>query len=595
MLKSLKWRLSVTFLIIVLPFLLIINFFLLSQYKEQKLQYERDSLLQEGMIITELIEEKGFGDNYGEYYQSISQRVSAQTNHQITIINQQGQILGASEIPPGVITIHQSHPEVFDALQGKTGQVIRYNEVEGRKILYLAVPVSNEDFQGVLRLAKSLEQMEKTNQNATRLVLLFSLLSGIIVFSAAFLVSRHLSTSLRAMNEAVEDISQGNFKRRVQHSSDDELGMLATSLNDMSQHLEQTIKEISEVKNRLEVVLNNTVNGVLMINPEGRIMYINPVAYALLGLEKDVADRPHVEVINNYELVASIDMVNTNMKIIQKEIVLHTLGEKVVAVNIIPVSNLDYDTRGVLVIINDITRIKKLEQIRKDFVANVSHELKTPVASISGFAETLLAESKNYPENIKEFINIIYEETQRLSRLINRLLELSRIESEKARFAFEVINLDECIRGAVKLVEKRAEYKDIKVNYQPPGEALFIKGDGDLIMQVIINLLDNAVKYSPEGDSVDIEVENVGKYYKVHVIDKGQGIPSKEIPRIFERFYRVDKARSRKTGGTGLGLAIVKHIVENHEGQVGVLSAPGTGSDFYFMLPQADQPDQKNE
>jgi two-component system phosphate regulon sensor histidine kinase PhoR len=240
-------------------------------------------------------------------------------------------------------------------------------------------------------------------------------------------------------------------------------------------------------------------------------------------------------------------------------------------------------------VLNDISELKRLERVRRDFVANVSHELKTPVASISGFAETLMNESD--PRNVKEFSQTIYDEAIRLSKLIDRLLELSRLESGKSGLNITNVNIVRLIEDTIELI--KLDNRAARINFIKPAGQVLVECDKDLIVQILLNLLDNALAYSPEGETVTISLMDEGDRVRIQVIDKGEGIPENEADRVFERFYRVDKARSRKTGGTGLGLSIVKHLVENHNGITGVESSPGKGSNFFFVLPKKQNKKKK--
>lgn len=299
-----------------------------------------------------------------------------------------------------------------------------------------------------------------------------------------------------------------------------------------------------------------------------------------MALGNEILGKKYVEIITTYELLAMIDEVKQNGNSIKRTIVLHTLGGKIIEANALPIYDSSIFVRDILVILNDITEIKHLEQVRKDFVANVSHELKTPVASISGFAETLLAEGGKDPVTTQEFIRIIYKETQRLARLINDLLELSKLEADAFKLHLQQVDLNQLAQDAVARMANTASFRSIEIDYFHPGAAVQLNSDPGLIDLVLINLLDNAVNYSKDGGRVEVGVEDLGDKVKVWIKDNGIGIPMRDIPRIFERFYRVDKARTRKTGGTGLGLSIVKHIVENLNGQVAVESTEGRGTAF---------------
>jgi two-component system phosphate regulon sensor histidine kinase PhoR len=376
----------------------------------------------------------------------------------------------------------------------------------------------------------------------------------------------------------------GNYSRRISVHSDDELGVLAHAFNNMGQHIEQNLHQISEVKNRLEAILSNTVNGIMLIGHDGRLIYANPAAVALLGLGEDFIGRNYTESIAAYELLCMIDEAKVSLQSIKRSIVLHTRGGNIAEANVVPIINNGVSSQDILLVLNDITEMKRLEQVRKDFVANVSHELKTPVSAISGFAETLLDEGISDQFNAVEFTRIIYDEAQRLTHLINSLLTLSKLESEPVSLNMQIIDLNSLMATTAARMNNLAGLKNITINYYDRGEAANLKSDPELIEQIMINLLDNAIKYSSEGNIIELILEESADRVIIKVKDHGTGIPAAELPRIFERFYRVDKARSRKTGGSGLGLAIVKHLVENLHGQIAVESTIGTGTVFSVTL-----------
>jgi two-component system phosphate regulon sensor histidine kinase PhoR len=322
-----------------------------------------------------------------------------------------------------------------------------------------------------------------------------------------------------------------------------------------------------------------------MIDTRGIITYINPAALNLLNIHEAVTGRSETEVIGNYELLEIIGQVKALMQPVTKSIVLHQSGGKTIEANIVPIAGGESTNQGILAVLNDISELKKIDQIRKDFVANVSHELKTPLASISGFAETLMNENGENIETVNEFSRIIYE-AQRLKTMINSLLELSRLEADKSEVKFQPTDIDTVLKSALHLMQHQQLSQSIKLEYIPATGKPVIESNADLIIQIVSNLLDNAIKYSPEGSTVKLQLEELETNVRINVIDTGIGIPEQEKQRIFERFYRVDKARSRKTGGSGLGLAIAKHLLEKLGGSITVISKPGEGSTFSVYLPK---------
>ncbi len=584
--KSIGKKLTGSYLLIIMLILLATGAILsvsLRQYYLDNVQtnLERESRLAASMLESYQTDETDILD----YIDDVSQVVAENIDARVTIVDASGTVIADSMFDPANLGPHNGRPEIYKALQGETGIAIRFSDTENQQMVYVAVPFTNQDMQGVVRLARSLEEVESVHYSVLLLILLAIMMIGVI----AFVISTHLAANftrpLTELTSAVEEIARGDLDKRIPYWSDDELGLLASAVNYMASEMDKTLTEISAVKNRLEVVLRNTVNGIIMVDLEARITYVNPKAQKLLAMGHDYQGRKHVEMINNYELLQAIDEVRRMLQPVRKEIQLFTPAEKQIEANVLPIcKDIPQIYGGVLVVLNDITELKRLERVRRDFVANVSHELKTPVTSISGFAETLMNESEENPRNVREFSEIIYNEAVRLSKLINRLLDLSRLESGKSGLNIKNVDMVRLIQDTVELVKQDGRVS--KINIIKPAGQVLVECDKELIVQVLLNLLDNALIYSPEGEPITISLEDEGERIKVLVIDRGEGIPENETDRVFERFYRVDKARSRKTGGTGLGLSIVKHLVENHNGVTGVESAPGKGSTFYFIIPK---------
>lgn len=583
MLKSFSGRLSLTFILIIIlvaagsglaSSLYMKNFYM--NNVEKNLAYEAS-------LVSHMI---SIGKDSATSFQKIAVLSSQDTDARVTIVDKDGKVLGDSQFDPATMENHKSRPEIFQALQGGRGVSTRLSDTAKINVLYVAIPFQNEIGSGAVRLAKPLVQIQTLYNHILMLILYTVLGIGVGALILSLFLARRFSTPLKDVTRAVEQIAQGNFNQKVTVQVDDELGSLVSSFNDMAQRLQTNMDEISTVKNRLEAVLENTVNALFLVDNEGRLSWINTNAIHLLSIDSKQIGKKIVEVLNNYSLLDIIDNVLKERRPKRQEVVLRSAqGEKILEVNLVPVLTPDRIYQpDVLVVLNDISELKRLQQVRQDFVANVSHELKTPVATISGFAETLVADGKDDPETVREFSQIIYDEAQRLSKMIAAMLELSRLESGYQELNQENFKLLDIVNTAVTIVSKRARGGSISVDAAPELADLTVLADRDMIVQAVINLLENAINHSPEGAPVLVKIEKLRDEVKINVIDQGEGIPEKDQSRIFERFYRVDKARSRKTGGTGLGLAIVKHLIENNGGQVGVKSSPGSGSTFFFTL-----------
>ncbi|MEQ8174695.1 MAG: ATP-binding protein [Syntrophomonadaceae bacterium] len=583
MLKSFSGRLSITFMLLII--LVSAGSGLASSLymKNFYMSNVENNLAYEASLVSHMI---NIGQAANTSYQQIAVLSATDTDTRVTIVDKDGKVLGDSQFDPATMEIHKSRPEIYQALQGQRGVSIRLSDTAKINTLYVAIPFQNGISSGSVRLAKPLDQIQTLYNHILMLILYTVLGIGMGALILSLFLARRFSTPLKDVTRAVEQIAQGNFNQKVTVQVDDELGSLVNSFNDMAQRLQTNMEEISTVKNRLEAVLENTVNALFLVDNEGRLSWINTNAVHLLSIDSKQIGKKIVEVVNNYSLLDLIDTVLKERRPKRQEIVLRSAqGEKILEVNLVPVLTPDRIYQpDVLVVLNDISELKRLQQVRQDFVANVSHELKTPVATISGFAETLVSDNKGNPETVKEFSQIIYDEAQRLSKMIAAMLELSRLESGYQELNQENFKLLDIVNTAVTIVRKRAQGGNITIDAAPELADLTILADRDMIVQAVINLLENAINHSPEGAPVLVKIEKRRDDIKVNVIDQGEGIPEKDQSRIFERFYRVDKARSRKTGGTGLGLAIVKHLIENNGGQVGVKSSPGSGSTFFFTL-----------
>lgn len=583
--SSFRQRLTGTYLLVIILALLLTGILLAIITRNHTYESLESTLTYEAVLVGEMV---GYWDGKGDrqlFLQEVCERASRDTDNRVTIIAADGTVLGDSSYNAQLMEAHGNRPEFFTALKGETGQDIRMSETAQVRMLYVAVPVDSGQFSGAVRLSKPLTSVEALYHRLLYVVLLMIIIAGSITVLLGISLAGKLSRPIGEITEVVREMAAGNLKRRLPHHSRDELGVLAGAINNMAGHLDKTIYEISTVKNRLEALLNHTVNGILMVAASGQITYANPAALAMLGLESEAVGRKYLEVLDSFELVEAVDEARRQGQTTHKNIVLHK-KEGFLEASAVPINDDDLEEHNsVLVVLNDVTRMQRLEQVRKDFVANVSHELKTPVSTISGFAETLLTEV-NQNDEIKEFSTIIYDEAQRLKRLIDRLLELSRLELAELELQPGLLDLGQLVEDSLRVMGKRYPAFTVKTILEKPDHPVIIAGDADLITQIMANLLDNAINYSPNEGKITVRVEEREDEVRVSVEDQGEGIPEKELPRIFERFYRVDKARSRKTGGTGLGLSIVKHLVENHGGQVGVTSQVGRGSIFFFTLPK---------
>jgi len=417
--------------------------------------------------------------------------------------------------------------------------------------------------------------------------------SVILVIPLAYLFARSLTHPILEVAQRAIQLVLSTFGKEVRVRSSDEVESLSKAIGEMGIQSRSKIEEISKEKDYLQTILKGMMEGVLVVDGRGRILMVNDALRGLLSLSSDVSDKMPLEIIRNVELEGAIRKATEDGENIALELDLNESGEKVIEVNVVSIlpsgRQIDEDSegiRGAIAVFHDITRLKQLEKIRQDFVANVSHELRTPLTTIKGYAETLL-EGALKEDQAFQFVQVIKRHTDRLTKIVEDLLMLSRIETREFQLKWEDVSVRDFIDDIIDFVRDPAERKKISLSRNEVPSSLIVKGDRSYLEQILINLLDNAIKYTPEKGKVMVSaVERDSKDIQFSVEDNGIGIPKEDLSRIFERFYRVDKGRSKELGGTGLGLSIVKHLVQAHGGKVWVESQMGKGSTFYFTLPK---------
>ena len=460
-----------------------------------------------------------------------------------------------------------------------------------RPMLLIGIPIRNEnDIKYSLLLFTSVAGINSTITQVQQVMLYSALLAVLLALIISYTWSKSFSKPLKNMSEVALQLSNGNFEKRIKMDNDDELGTLAESMNYMSDTLKKTIDDLSEEKNKLKHILTGIEEGVLAVNSKGKIVLINNSAKKILGFNKnpennnmflvDVIDKKEIldiykESLSKKELQSRELNIYNNNENIKKRILLHCS----------PIFIRENDFWGVVGLFQDITNRWKFEQLQKDFVANVSHELKTPLSSIKGSAEVLLDDILKDPNKKKEYLITIVKEADRLEGLVNNILELSELEVPDFDSNKEVININLFIKNIVNIFDKKFIESNREINIKLPEEKLKVKANKEKIKQVLLNLLDNAHKFSNKNQIIEIGAKKINNQIKVWIKDNGIGIPENELDNIWERFYKVDKARTPSKKGSGLGLSIVKEIIEQNGGKVFADSSLGKGSTFGFLLP----------
>lgn len=507
----------------------------------------------------------------------------------ITVVSLSGKVLGDSEEDPAGMENHADRPEIIAAVAGKTQSAIRFSSTLQKNMMYVAVPLLHRgEAFGVIRSAVSTASIDEALGGIQARIVLACLVVCVLVTLISWVLVRHISRPLEEVRKGVERFARGDFSQKLTSSGTEEIASLAQSMNYMARELDGRMKAILSQRNELEAVFASMIEGVLVFDREKRFLSINKAGAELFGVNvKNVVGKAILEVVRNRELQEFINKTLHSVGPIEGEVKLSTAGdERFFQAHGVSLPSMAGDTIGGLIVVNDVTRLRKLEKLRRDFVANVSHELKTPITSIQGFAETLLEGALDHPENLRNFLEIIAKQSRKLTAIIEDLLTLSRLERDMEeisidRHEYPVIKV---ITAASQSCQPRAERKQIQIRQQC-GDELTAFINPQLLEQAVTNLIDNAIKYGPAESEILVACEKAEDGVRIAVHDNGPGIASEHQPRIFERFYRVDKARSRDAGGTGLGLSIVKHIVQAHGGMVALESTLGRGSVFTLHIP----------
>jgi two-component system phosphate regulon sensor histidine kinase PhoR len=503
----------------------------------------------------------------------------------ITVIDYHGKVLGDSESDYHEMENHLDRKEVQQAIEGKTGEAIRFSDTLKTDFLYMAVPSAHEKV--IIRISVPLGQLRKIHYQIWGYCILGILTGFLLTTLIALRFTSALIRPVKVLTRAAKEISDGNYSRRVRIKSGDELGELASTFNEMAGELDSTVADLKDKNVKFDSIMNSLTNCFVAVDSDLNILLINSIACRLFGVKEEQAQgRKLVEVIRNHPINEILQQAVLENRSIVTEISMRMLEEGIYRVYASPIRSAEGQkgNSGAIITIHDITAVKKLEQIRTDFVSNVTHELKTPLTSIRGFVETLRSGAVNDAETTARFLDIIDIEAERLTMLINDILQLSEIETRQSDINISSNNLGDIIDEVASILQSSADKKGVRLLVEADRK-VDIVANRDRIKQMLINLVDNAINYNVETGEVRIRAHKTDGRLIITVSDTGIGIAQQHLSRIFERFYRVDKGRSRNMGGTGLGLSIVKHIVNLYDGDIRVESEPGKGTEFIIQLP----------
>ncbi|MCH4889503.1 cell wall metabolism sensor histidine kinase WalK [Acidaminobacter sp. JC074] len=586
--KNIKQKFILIFVLLVSLGVVISGILSIGLLKSNYEEGVKENLIENATIIRYFIESENDMVVVDDFLRHLDAEVmNNQMETRITLINHSGVVLVDTAISESELDNHKERPEIKEAFDGKIGVSKRYSDSVDKDMYYVAMPVESSDF-AVVRLSIPLRNLtEYTDQIVGNIVI--AALVGVVLATLVGIRFLNMFTGpLFALTEATESISKGNYGEQVFVSSDDEIGQLAKSFNMMSTELDKRIVELHESNNTNHAILKSMINGVIAIDNENRIMFINKAAQEMFSLDEKALKG--MDVVDSFKNHILSDLFDSDFDIygnIKTELDLDIDQPKVFRVFSNVIRDRDFNNNiGLLLSFVDITQMRQLENMRKEFVANVSHELKTPLTSIQGFIETLKEGAADKKEVRDKFIDIIDIEAKRLKHLIDDILVLSDIEKSTGDHHETEVSPNQVVEEISNMMGQIAGKKEITVNYNLPENMAPILANKVWLKQMLINLIDNGIKYTPEGGQVDVQFADMLDHNLIIVKDNGIGIAPEHLDRLFERFYRVDKARSKKEGGTGLGLAIVKHIVLSMNGDIRVKSELDKGTEFTIRIPK---------
>ena len=580
--RSFQWRIAIPFIVLIVASMGVLGIYLTNSVRNSQLDNLRFHLEQEAKITAEASLPVLLGQ--GDTPDVLAKKLGKEIDSRITIIAPDGTVLGDSIEDPTTMENHSTRPEVMDALASGIGESTRYSTTLKEQMMYVAVPVTSQGkVLGIARVALPLTTVENSVNHVTRTVILATVIITILAVLAAWLIARTTTRPIRELTKASRKIAAGQLEQKIRVHQKDEIGQLAQAFNEMSSNLKTTVEAISTEKAKLTNILANMADGVIMTDADGNVVLANPAAGKLFGFkEENAVNKPIIEVVHDHEVD---EILKLCLKTGQEQNTQFESGiaRRFLRAIAVPIDK-DGRLNGALLLLQDLTELKNLQTMRRELVGNISHELRTPIAGIKAMAETLQDGAIDDKETARDFLARIEGEADRLTQIVTELTQLSRIETGQAELKMESVNLNALIDGVLAEMSPLAERQQITLLKELSPDLPPIQADKDRIRQTIINLVHNAIKFNKPAGKVTVSTGYDSNSVTVSVADTGIGISKEDLPHVFERFYKADKARTG--GGSGLGLAIAKHTVQAHGGDISVHSEEGKGSTFTFSLPR---------
>ena len=583
--RSIKWKLIVMYLGLVLIVMIVSGTYILLSLRNIEIDKSRQQLETYAEKINEQVIE---GGDPNEFQVKLLRTVSNAVGIQGNILDADGETLASTTVTEAPYPVYTDQ-SIIAAMNGMTSFSTQKKSTDSfgllREWMSYAAPVKAGTGEGeatyIIYTRLDASDMQTSLNETTNTIVAAVAIALFLAAVMGYVFAQTLTGPILALTKGAKNMAEGNMNQSLKVRSSDEIGQLTSSFNYMASELAKNMTEISREKNRLEILLHNMSDGVISFSKDGELMLANAAAAVMLGVEK--MEMNFTEFIRAYDISSSVylDMGNEPSKK-----VIFPVGKQFINANFSPYYDKDGEVEGLVVVLQDITEQKKLDDMRKEFVANVSHELRTPLTTVKSYTETLIEGAIDDKEIAMDFLGIIDSEADRMAFLVRDLLQLTRFDNKQVRLDITEIEMNDFLNMTVRQNKIHAEAKGQQLSFEPYEHMVVVHGDRDRVGQVVNNIVTNAIKYSLVQATIRIFITEDEKYFKINVKDTGMGISREDLPRIFERFYRVDKARSRAMGGTGLGLAIAKEIMESHGGRLTAESEYGKGTTMTMWFPK---------
>ncbi len=596
MFKNIRWKFITIYFLLVFMAMVIIGVFLMQRFEEYHLGVVSDNMSSLGNTIVTSLKTIDWRDNPEEIENNI--RSYEQMGMGITVINRDENFsilfsTNASYTAEDgyanatrfldtdlILSTFNGNPEEKDFIDNQ-------NNTNSSK--HMVFPIHDEDnrIEGAVYLKSNLEDIYRTLEESRWIILRATFLALVITIVIGYFIAKSITGPINDVTVKAEQMAQGDFDQVVEVRSDDEIGQLASMFNHLTARLRAVLQEMTTEKQKMDTIINYMADGLIAVTKEGNIIHINPKAKEMLKIKEEAfKNKSFDQVVNCYNKQFKLKQILDSKDVLNGQKMIKGDNGEVLQASYAPFMDKSGDLEGIILVLQDVTKHQKLENMRKEFVANVSHELKTPLTTIKSYTETLLDGAMEEKQLAANFLEVIDSESERMTRLVRDLLQLSNIDSNQSKWNKKVIDLKEIIEKIILKCDVSAKNKNQDIKAEFLEEDVNIFADEDRIQQVMINILSNSIKYTSDGGKINIVLESENNIATIRIKDNGIGIPEEDLPRIFERFYRVDKARSRELGGTGLGLSIVKEIIESHEGTIEIFSEEGKGTETVIKIPR---------